>query len=256
MKLLDLLRRPKAPAADAPTLEHVLARLSQHRRAAWRPRTEAAATASSGSKFGGLPLLGAHEPWPACGSCNRPMQHFLQLNGGELPSDAGFRLEGRLVQLFYCTSDKPNCEGDCEAWDSPGISTRLRVIEAATVPQALTVAPVAGAFPERRIVGWDALDDYPNAEDAALAGAELDEVEAEILMNAGYPHEKDKLGGWPYWMQSVSYPTCPECRRPMQPLFQVDSNGNLPYMFGDAGVLHLFVCPEHPSQLGMNWDCA
>jgi hypothetical protein len=63
------------------------------------------------------------------------------------------------------------------------------------------------------------------AVDAAIAGEELDDVEAELLMNAGYPREKDKLGGWPYWMQSVSCPACPECTRPMRPLFQLDSNG-------------------------------
>jgi uncharacterized protein YwqG len=256
MKLLELFRKPKAQGSPAPTVDDVLARLGRHRRRAWLPRTEAGPTSLDGSKFGGLPLLAAGETWPECGNCRKPMQLFLQLDGGALPADAGLPLGGRLVQLFYCTTAKPHCESACEAWAAPGVSTRLRLIDAATAPQPLTASPVAGAFPERRIVGWDALDDYPNAEDAAIAGEELDDVEAEILMNAGYPREKDKLAGWPYWMQSVSWPACPECTRPMRPLFQLDSNGNLPYMFGDAGVLHLFLCPDHTDRLGMNWDCA
>ena len=54
----------------------------------------------------------------------------------------------------------------------------------------------------------------------------------------------------------MSYPECSACGRPMRHLFQIDSHVNLPYMFGDAGTLHLFLCLEHPDQLGMNWDCA
>jgi uncharacterized protein YwqG len=257
VKLSDIFPWGRAkPARPEPTIEELLARLARQRRTAWLPRTADGPTGLAGSKFGGLPLLASGEPWPACGNCRRPMQLFLQLNGEELPAELELPLPGRVVQLFYCTSQKPCCEADCEAWDGRGVSMRLRLIDARTPPQPLTASPVANAFPEKRIEGWEPVDDFPNAEDAEGAGETLDEIEQEMLSNAGYPREKDKLAGWPSWVQSVNYPACPECERAMRPLFQVDSHDNLPYMFGDAGVLHLFLCPQHPERLGMNWDCA
>lgn len=38
-------------------------------------------------------------------------------------------------------------------------------------------------------------------------------------------------------------------------LFQIDSNTNLPYMFGDVGCGILTYCPEHPDVLAFGWDC-
>ena len=258
MSILDFFRRRKGSpsAALTPSVDELLARVAAHRRTGWLPRTEEAPGPPAGAKLGGMPLLGIDEAWPACGNCQRPMQLFLQLPGASLPAGMGLVPSGRVLQLFYCTSAKPHCESTCSAWQSPGASTCLRLVNAEVSPGALAESPVADAFPERRIAGWDAVDDYPCGEELDLLGAALDEVEEETLMNEGYPREKDKLGGWPCWIQSVSYPECPDCGRAMSHLFQIDSHDNLPYMFGDAGMLHLFMCPEHPQRLGMNWDCA
>ena len=54
-----------------------------------------------------------------------------------------------------------------------------------------------------------------------------------------FPHSGEKLGGWPMWVQSVEYPSCPECGAEMTLLFQIDSERNLPYMFGDVGCGHI-----------------
>jgi uncharacterized protein YwqG len=45
----------------------------------------------------------------------------------------------------------------------------------------------------------------------------------------------DKLGGWPNWMQGVDYPQCTKCNKSLVYLFQIDSEDNLPDMFGDSG---------------------
>ncbi|HEY7328275.1 MAG TPA: DUF1963 domain-containing protein [Gemmataceae bacterium] len=56
---------------------------------------------------------------------------------------------------------------------------------------------------------------------------------------------RDKLAGWPYWIQNVEYPSCPRCGQQMIHVFQVDSEDNIPFMFGDSGCGNITQCPEH-----------
>ncbi|MBD1809388.1 DUF1963 domain-containing protein [Microcoleus sp. FACHB-SPT15] len=66
----------------------------------------------------------------------------------------------------------------------------------------------------------------------------------------------DKLGGWPEWVQYPEYPDCPTCHQPMKPfVFQIDSEDNLPYMWGDVGVGYLIQCSNHKEQLAFLWQC-
>jgi len=39
-------------------------------------------------------------------------------------------------------------------------------------------------------------------------------------------------------------------------LFQLASENNLPYMFGDAGIGHLTQSPENKEELGFGWACS
>jgi hypothetical protein len=41
----------------------------------------------------------------------------------------------------------------------------------------------------------------------------------------------------------------------MRLVFQVDSEDNVPHMFGDAGIGHLTQCPDHKDVLGFGWAC-
>jgi hypothetical protein len=65
----------------------------------------------------------------------------------------------------------------------------------------------------------------------------------------------DKLASWPAWIQNVEYPNCPRCARRMAHLFQVDSEHNVPFMFGDAGCGHITQCPEHKEVVAFGWAC-
>jgi uncharacterized protein YwqG len=38
-------------------------------------------------------------------------------------------------------------------------------------------------------------------------------------------------------------------------VFQLDSNDNLDFMFGDAGVAHVMQCPQHPDVVALAWAC-
>jgi uncharacterized protein YwqG len=41
----------------------------------------------------------------------------------------------------------------------------------------------------------------------------------------------------------------------MSLVFQIDSNDNLDYMFGDVGCSHVTQCKNHPHQLTIAWAC-
>ena len=76
------------------------------------------------------------------------------------------------------------------------------------------------------------------------------------LSEAGYPRGGDKLAGYPMWVQGVEYPNCPVCNEQMRLLFQIDSNDNLPYLFGDAGCGHITQCKTHKDQIAFGWACS
>jgi hypothetical protein len=42
----------------------------------------------------------------------------------------------------------------------------------------------------------------------------------------------------------------------MQMVFQINSEGNLPYMFGDSGRGHITQCPQHKDELAFAWACS
>ena len=67
-------------------------------------------------------------------------------------------------------------------------------------------------------------------------GLAFDNIKDRMLAeNVANGELGDKLAGWPAWIQNVKYPNCPGCGRRMAHVFQVDSEGHVPFMFGDAG---------------------
>ena len=105
-------------------------------------------------------------------------------------------------------------------------------------------------------MSWTKSPDYPNWEELNLLGNALTDEEADTMGEQDFPRTRDKLLGWPAWIQGVEYPSCPECEQPMEFLFQVDSEQNLPYMFGDAGIGHITQCSIHKHRLAFGWACS
>jgi len=58
-----------------------------------------------------------------------------------------------------------------------------------------------------------------------------------------------------YWIQGIEYPTCPRCSTRMALVFQLDSEDNLDFVFGDSGVAHVTQCPQHPDVVAFAWAC-
>ena len=80
----------------------------------------------------------------------------------------------------------------------------------------------------------------------------MDELEVEHVAMAA---DKDKLAGWPCWVQGNEQPLCPTCGSTMRLLFQVDSEDHVPFMWGDAGIGHITQCPTHLDVVAFGWAC-
>lgn len=231
-------------------------KLNEFKKTAYIPITESnKASFSDKSKLGGLPYLRDENDWPVCPNCKKNMQLFVQLNLNELPTQKG---DG-LAQLFYCTNSEPLCESDMEAFFPFSRSVECRIIE--TESDSAQIEPrIDELFEEKQITGWTPKDDYPHFEEYEHLGIEL-ELEDDVyeLMeerDIGLPIGQDKLFGWPYWVQSVEYPFDRKTETQMELLFQLASEDNLPYMFGDAGIGHLTQSPDNKEELGFAWACS
>lgn len=243
----------------------------KHARAAWKPVVAESHTGPFFSWFGGEPTASPNNQWPACKQCQKEMRFFLQLAFTELPAQTAMPLKDRIVQLFYCSTD----DGSCETWAPFSGTHHLRVVQ--PDHKLLTSPPAMDPFPRKVITGWAEIRDTPDPAEHEACGLsykydfkkELVDVRCEdpaiVLENANIKLDVaeaisisapgDKLGGWPYWVQSVEYPLCPQCQAQMHLLLQIDSEDNLPYMFGDAGCAHLTYCPNHPETFAFGWAC-
>ncbi len=237
---------------------------AKHARPAWMPET-VERDAIDGAQFGGAPRLAPDHGWPTCGTCDAPMQHFLQLPTTRVPRR--IHGDGGWLQVFACT------QGECAAWEPFDGCNLARLVPGA----AMVTAPPPGLtpYPCRAIVGWTECLDNPHPDEheplgvtyaydheravALVTCPELgfDRLEApydaaELL---GAPIVGAKLGGWPAWEHDADYPSCTVCERRMAFVLQLDSDHHVPYMFGPGGCAHVTQCPDHPEVLAFRWAC-
>jgi uncharacterized protein YwqG len=177
------------------------------------------------------------------------MQLFVQLNSAELPQNVFGK---GLLQVFYCT----NGDSGCESFDPFSDSTLVRILDPSNIqPNNISMSPVTEAFKEKVIVEWQSTDDYPTAQELEELDSNIDLDDPYWYSQYDYSIQGDKLLGWPSWVQGVEYPYCPDCGDKMKYVFQIDSNDNLDYMFGDCGCAHITQCSHHPQQLTIAWSC-
>jgi len=252
--------RPGADPARSKILEaftpEQAALLAPHVRPAWLPRVKAGTAAGPVSKIGGAPWLPEGVEWPECPGCHGPVQLFVQLDLESLPAPAGLAGAG-LAQLFYCTSTDPACAIDCEAYAPFSRSVVARLVDRHGPGRDAAERAFEGPIAPRLIAGWDAADDLPNLDELEELGVEIefDGPLYRALESCKQPLLGDKLGGWPFWSQTVRYPDCPACKAPMRLFFQIDSNDKVGYQWGDQGCAHWFQCARHPRQMAFSWQC-
>lgn len=246
---------PIPAAAEPISLDDILRKVEVYKRSTWMPMVDEEEQDLLGSKIGGQPYIPEEESAPQCPNCQKELTLFLQLNPQQLPEGCDLDLEqDKLIQLFYCTSQQPHCEVECEAYFPFSKSVLARSLPLPSVAPAIPIV-ADRQFEEKLITDWVRYDDYPDWHEMQSGGANLSENEIVTLeeSESGIPKAADKLGGWPYWVQGVEYPSCPECGLQMQMIFQLDSDHHLPYMFGDAGIGHLHQCRLHKNVLTFGW---
>ena len=241
---------------------------AKHVRTGWTPVVQV--DTASRSWFGGAPLVAAGSDWPVCTSCGKRMRFFLQLDLTQLPASAPVAQHRGVVQLFCCTSD----EGGCPTWEPFAGANAVRLLTDATGGLLPGLGPEP--FPKKVIGDWEAFDDAPDPEEFDALGlrisydfdasttdvacddppVDLHDVDIEVAELISDAEPGDKLGGWPAWVQGAEYPQCRVCGRVMELLFQIDSEDNVPYMFGDVGCGHITQCPDHPAELAFGWACS
>lgn len=235
--------------------QEALKALEPYRRDAYLPHCFTTEPAfSPHHKMGGLPYLRHEDDWPVCPGCGKHMQLFLQLDMSLIPE----KKSDGLVQLFYCTSVEPkHCEVDHDGWE-PFSQNAIRRLIHVDGPSAQIKYDIDELFPENRISGWERVDDYPDWEERSELGIGSDTYEISDLMEEreeGNTKGGDKLFGWPLWVQGTEYPSDRTTGSTMELLFQIHSEDNLPFMFGDLGTGHLTQSPDNQEELGFGWAC-
>ncbi|MGV7222129.1 MAG: DUF1963 domain-containing protein [Nitrospinales bacterium] len=230
--------------------------LEPYKKTAWFPVIKEKDADTHSSKFSGLPVLLHNENWPCCKHCENPMQLFLQLNSKHLPNESEYPFGNGVLQVFYCTNEEEQCEIECEAFFPFAKSTLVRVLNPdIEKSKAIDDSPVKAPFPAKEIIGWEKKDDYPNWVELEELGVKITDQQSDVLADLDFPASKDKLLGWPCWIQGVEYPACPDCGKKMRYIFQIDSEDNLPHMFGDSGCSYITQCEEHRNRMTIAWAC-
>jgi uncharacterized protein YwqG len=246
--------KPKSVLAPFETKD--AAKLKKHIRTAWFPKAKKGTGRGPTTRIGGTPWLPKGVDWPVCPNCKKHMALLLQLDLEDLPKGAPSYGKG-LAQLFYCLNTQPQCEVDCQAFFPYAKSVVARVVSKKGPGQDAAPVDVPGPVTPKLITGWTIQEDLPNLEELEELGLEIDfESElGETYEGAKVPRSGDKLGGWPFWVQSIEYPKCRACKKTMRLLFQIDSNDVVGPQWGDMGCAHLTQCPTHKDRLAFGWAC-
>ena len=152
--------------------------------------------------MGGIPLVPEGFEWPACRTCEGPMQ-FL----AHLPFDAG------AISVFFCQNDP----GMCDEWDAAAGGNRAYVFSAPLQPAAVPDdgVPLLGAVTGLR----------PQTEETPTRTQVLGHV-----------------GGDPDWLQNDETPLCPACMSPMTLTAELEEGHDLATAanFGGGGRGYVF----------------
>lgn len=275
---VDNVAKPATTEWPEVDLAPLLDWFAQHQRPAGRPVVGEAADVLT--QFGGAPLLAPGEAMPTCAHCGRELQLIVQVDLAHLPAESAGAFGPGLLQLFYCiggneTPEHPDCWGE-DGWEAfTDTASRVRVLPAT---DGLVRGSAREDFPALPVVAWDRFDDAPDWDEwpsqglsvrrggeIGFAASELTWVSAGEQTTLTVPNQQcdrlpspatgDKLGGWPYWVQSVEYPACPRCNSEMRLVLQIDSDDHVPYTWGDCGCGHITQCPQHLDVVAFGWAC-
>lgn len=147
-----------------------------------------------------------------------------------------------------------HCEGECNGGEPFSECQLVRIIQP-LYPCADYIIPfIENQLDPKHIIDWENTSDYPNWHEwleLSILSEEEQDLADENLHKYG-----DKLTGWPSWVQGPQMPDCPICNCEMEQLvFQIESEENIDYMWGDAGTGYIVQCLQHKDQVTFFWQC-
>ncbi len=194
------------------------------------------APAGRATRFGGLPGVPEGFTWPACASCEGPMQFLGQLQPGEGEP---------LLLLFMCQNDP----GLCDEWDAESGGNAVVAVEPA-VPLRPAMPPGGRDDLLRPAHGSDAVavegDTYDDAR-AAWSAAASGRTPRQVL---------GQLGGEPAWLQGDETPDCGACGRAMAFVAQLEEGPDhrTSMNFGGGGCAYVYRCGCSAGQARLLWQ--
>ncbi|KAL0216470.1 hypothetical protein P9112_008654 [Eukaryota sp. TZLM1-RC] len=198
----------------------------------------------SQSKFGGKAFADEDHPPP-----KYPL--MLQLHVDTLPDEAKkvLNLDTGYIQLFY--------DRDLGSYEHDGEGQLCRYF----VPRSEHVSHdvvISEGYKEKFIIDWKPFADYRAWEDAEfwdiLYPDELETI-VESEEDLAYPQVMDKLLGAPAFVQGPEYSKCKICGTQKRHIFNIESECNVDFMFGDSGSGQLQQCPNCVTEFSFGWAC-
>jgi hypothetical protein len=209
-------------------------------------------------RFAGPSYAEAGEKAPVCDGCGKPLSFIFQFRPG--PDEK--KSTGPLHCVFYCFNCMPIGRPEEEkgqwlvrVYDTPtlekfaggtGVNKKLTpcscsLTKVANLPDYETLEnhyPEVAALCEE-IDGEDPISAYEEA--GVEIGCEMEPFTS--------------IGGYPIWIQGEGTQVCPVCGKDAEFVAQIDSESGAGLMWGDAGCLYIFCCPDHKDGFAIEMQC-
>ncbi len=199
------------------------------------------------TRTGGMPLAPIGTSWPACATCERPMQFLAQIVLNDLNhlADQTDAHDGHVMVIFMCQNDP----GMCDDWSPTAGGNRALLLP------ATELRPMAGPDEGEGILHLDAV----NAVNlVSLAASDYGSAREEWGSRSGNDlwSVLGQLGGQADWLQDDETPECPSCARPMDLVAQFEEGPvhATAMNFGGGGAAFAFAC-EPCVQASFLWQC-
>lgn len=207
------------------------------------------------TRFGGIPYQESGCLSPVCSGCSAPLSFIFQFH------DTPDKSESELLQFFYCFN--------CSPWGGKQEEGQWLVRSYEQPVRDKFVAPAADEnelLPcKTEIQPVSMLPDFETLEEMGHEVVKLCEkvdkddpwdVYEETCLALGCTIEPfSSVGGYPIWIQGPSRKNCPDCKKEMEFIAQIDSVAEAQLMWGDAGCVYLFRCHQHRQKFAFEMQC-
>ncbi len=207
------------------------------------------------SRFGGPAYSEEGSLNPVCSTCKEPLSFVFQYRADPVAN------KGELIQFFYCFA--------CSPWGGKKEEGQW-LMRSFVSADKNKFCPGAGECGDLqpcicKISKVKMLPDFETLEEMGHESVKIcDKIDKddpwdvyeETCLAMGCEIEPfSSIGGYPIWIQGHSEKICPECKKPMEFIAQIDSEAEAGIMWGDAGCVYLFRCPQHPRCTAMEMQC-